>query len=442
MQLAKSLSGRWKPLSEVVFFSIALLSVAAYAANDHVFRSERAALADAFGTLASEKEAPRIYDMEQRPDGLFQLYLDGPPFKGSSTRFFAIYKLPDTRLESDKVVSGKIPAVVLVHGGGGTAYAEWVRRWNAVGFAAISIAVEGQTDSVADESLQGPDRWARHPFGGPPRKGIYLDWNEATGDEWMFHSVYTTIQANNFLRHQAEIDPANIGIVGISWGGVITATTIGFDKRFAFAVPIYGSGYLPEISNQYGRALANNPEYAAFWEPALRLKNFDGPSLWLTGRAENNFYLPEQAATYRTVGGEASVSIKPKMRHGHGAGWLEPESYAFATAVTRNGESPFVPSEAITTDDGSHVVSFRVSRELSPVSATVFVTSERVITPETNWQEYSADVAIKDDEITFVETTVQSLPEGWAHWFVNLSLLKKESGAMLTASSRLNSLAE
>ncbi len=405
-------------------------------------QTELAILEESFKNLVSKREAPQAYDVERRPDGLFQLYLDGPPYKSSPTQFFAIYNLPDTPLQSDRITHGKIPAVVLVHGGGGTAFAEWVRRWNDAGFAAIAIAVEGQTDGIVDPSLHGPERWERHSSGGPPRTGIYSDFNEPIADEWMFHAVYAAIQANNFLHDQTEVDPKNVGIVGISWGGVITATTIGFDQRFSFAVPIYGSGYLPAIPNQYAHSLATNPEYAEHWEPALRLHKFATPTLWLTGRAENNFFLPAQAASYRSVGGDVSVSIKPDMRHGHPPGWNAPEPYAFASAVTRNGKSPFVPSEAVVADDGSYVVSFQVSGELSPNAAVAYATPEQVIDPQTNWQEISAKAITVDNDLKTVEVRVQSVPDDTVHWIVNLSLLHEESGQVLIASSRLNSIFE
>jgi len=38
----------------------------------------------------------------------------------------------------------KVPAVVLVHGGGGTAFADWVKMWTACGYAAIAVDLEGQ----------------------------------------------------------------------------------------------------------------------------------------------------------------------------------------------------------------------------------------------------------------------------------------------------------
>jgi dienelactone hydrolase len=401
-------------------------------------KTDSAFLEKTFSALAGDNAAPQVYEFERRQDELFELYLDGPPYKGSPTRFFGIYSLPDIPLESDRIEAGRVPAVVLIHGGGGSAYAEWVRRWNDAGFAAISIAVEGQTDVVADENLRGRERWTSHDLGGPPRTGIYQDFAEPVSNEWMFHSVYAAIQANNFLRNQNEIDPENIGVVGISWGGVITATTIGFDQRFSFAVPIYGSGHLAEIPNQYGSTLADNPEYSKQWEPALRLKQYTNPTLWLTGRAENNFSLPAQAASYGSVGGTVAVSIKPGMRHGHQAAWREPEPYAFAAAVVESGEPPFVPSEVVLTDNGSVAVSFRISKELVATSAVAYVTNEEVIDPETAWQEFPASVARVDDDLSTVEVLIQSIPRDSAHWFVNLSLRHEDSGQVLTASGRLS----
>ncbi len=107
---------------------------------------------------------PGTHDVAGRsPNGsLRPLYFDGPAYRGQPTRIFAWYGVPD-RPVGAPAVFGRLPSVVLVHGGGGTAFEEWVRRWNAHGFAALSIAVEGQTDE------RGPDgkSWVRHAWAGP-----------------------------------------------------------------------------------------------------------------------------------------------------------------------------------------------------------------------------------------------------------------------------------
>jgi hypothetical protein len=65
---------------------------------------------------------------EGKVAGLQSFYLDGLPYKGRPTKFYAYLGLPS-------IESGKVPAVVLVHGGGGTAFADWVKYWNNKGYA-------------------------------------------------------------------------------------------------------------------------------------------------------------------------------------------------------------------------------------------------------------------------------------------------------------------
>lgn len=60
--------------------------------------------------------------------GVHSLYLDELPYKGRPAKFYAYFGLPTN-------VTGKVPAVVLVHGGGGSAFADWVKYWNAKGYA-------------------------------------------------------------------------------------------------------------------------------------------------------------------------------------------------------------------------------------------------------------------------------------------------------------------
>ena len=114
----------------------------------------------------------------------------------------------------------------LVHGGGGSAFKNWVQEWNARGYAAISIAVEGQTDNRVGKA------WQSHEWAGPKRNGIYHDSAESLQNQWMYHAVADTILANSLIRSIDGVDASRVGILGISWGGVITSTVIGIDDRF------------------------------------------------------------------------------------------------------------------------------------------------------------------------------------------------------------------
>ena len=68
------------------------------------------------------------------------IYLEGIDYQGKPTRFFAWLGLP--KMKSVKK-GAKVPGVVLVHGGGGTAYTQWVEEWTERGYAAIAMDTVG-----------------------------------------------------------------------------------------------------------------------------------------------------------------------------------------------------------------------------------------------------------------------------------------------------------
>ncbi|WP_372798521.1 acetylxylan esterase, partial [Pontiella sp.] len=152
---------------------------------------------DEVAALGELTEAPKMVEAEgfQSSENLKAVYFDALDWKGQPTKVFAWLGLPENR-------EGQVPGIVLVHGGGGTAFKEWVEKWNAEGFAAISIAVEGQTDrrKPAGADPDNPKGWVRHAWAGPRRSGIYGDSAEPLKDQWMYHAVADTILANSLLR--------------------------------------------------------------------------------------------------------------------------------------------------------------------------------------------------------------------------------------------------
>ena len=86
-------------------------------------------------------ETPRTFEVNVtgtnvvgRIKGVEPIFIEGEPLKGRPTRIFAWWGLPEGA-SADK----KVPAMVLVHGGGGTAFASWVKTWNDRGYAAIAM---------------------------------------------------------------------------------------------------------------------------------------------------------------------------------------------------------------------------------------------------------------------------------------------------------------
>lgn len=399
-----------KPLRSVWFILGAVCAVGAVPATD--YDSLRRQVTD----LGRATAAPAVHPAEAAAaePGLRPLFFDSVPWKGRQTRVFAWLGIPTER-------RGRVPGVVLVHGGGGTAFKEWVQKWNAHGFAAIAVAVEGQTDQRNPNGTREA-QWQRHPHGGPARQGIYGDSAEPLADQWMFHALAAVVRANSLLRAQPEVDAGRVGACGISWGGVITSTVVGIDSRFAFGIPIYGCGALDLAPNQYGRALKDNALFREVWDPRRWLTHARMPLLWLTGPRDTHFPLPVQQLSYRTAAGSRMVSIPFEMKHSHPAGWNPPDSYAFARAVVETGR-PWA-RELAQQRQGDHAsTDFEVER---PVPRATLVYQDNG-----DWKQVPANIA----PIAKGVRASAAVPAGTTAFFFNLD------AEGLTASSELQTVA-
>ena len=105
--------------------------------------------------------APPKWSVQERPrsDAARAIFFTGPPFRGKATRVFAWLGVPEAK------AGEKVPGMVLVHGGGGTAFDEWVRLWVKRGYAAIALDTCGQIP------VGRYGHWVQDPEGGPPGWG-------------------------------------------------------------------------------------------------------------------------------------------------------------------------------------------------------------------------------------------------------------------------------
>jgi dienelactone hydrolase len=348
--------------------------------------------------------------------GTKAIFFEALPWQGRPTRVFAWLGIPEKR-------AGKIPGIVLVHGGGGTAFKEWVQKWNERGYAAISIAVEGQTDQrTAKGAGATATGWKRHAWAGPERSGIYGDSDQPLKDQWMYHAVADVVLAHSLLRSLPEVDANKVGLMGISWDGVITSTAIGLDPRFAFAIPTYGCGHLFDADNQYGKALGSNALYREVWDPLVRLPRVKMPVLWFSWPEDKHFPLDCQAACYHAAPGPHMVALVPGMKHGHQAGWNPPDSYAFADSIVRDGK-PWCAQVQAGVVAGQARVKFATAK--TPERAMLISTADSGFTGGRIWSETAATV--EQQAGTWVVSA--PLPPGTTAWYMNI-----RCGA-LTASS-------
>jgi len=262
--------------------------------------------------------------------GVRALFYDGLPWKGKPTRVFAWYAAPELK------AGEKVPAMILVHGGGGTAFDDWVRLWTKRGYAAISMDTCGCT--AGGEHNKRP----RHEMGGPPGWGGFDQMADPVQDQWMYHAVADCILAASLVSSYPEVDAGRIGITGISWGGILTCVVAGVDTRLKFAAPVYGCGYLGDNPG-WGKGRgpeASRERWLELWDPSRYLPQARLPMLWVDGTNDFAFPLPSLQKSYRLAPGPRALAIRVRMVHGQGQGAAPEEIAAMADNIFKGGPPP------------------------------------------------------------------------------------------------------
>lgn len=262
------------------------------------------------------------------------LFYESVPYEGKPTRVFAWYGAPAGR-------EGRVPAMVLVHGGGGTAFKSWVETWVGRGYAALAMDTVGGIPRRPEGETKG---WQRHEFSGPKGWGDYDNIDKPITDHWAYHAVTAVVLGHSFLRSQPEVDPERIGITGISWGGYLTIIVAGADSRFRFASPVYGCGFLGENSAWVGRMQAMEHEKALkllrLWDPSQYVVYASMPMLFCNGTNDHFFPPDSWQKTYRATKIPRALACRVRMVHSHPPQGDPPEITAYADHFLRGAPAP------------------------------------------------------------------------------------------------------
>jgi len=239
------------------------------------------------------------------------LYYEGVPYMGKTTRVFAYYATPGT-LSGDPAKDKNLPAIVLVHGGGGTAFHEWVKLWAERGYAAIAMDLAGCGPNRERLTDGGPDQHDNIKFG---------EIEKPLSDQWTFHAVANVIRAHSLVRLFPGINSERTAVIGISWGGYLTCIVAGLDNRFKAAVPIYGCGFLHENScwlHEFDKMSAENKnKWIQFWDPSQYVGSTTMPIFFVNGGTDFAYPPDSHAKTYELVQSHKNIRFVPDMKHGH-----------------------------------------------------------------------------------------------------------------------------
>ncbi len=355
------------------------------------------------GDLPWRVQKAETWPAETEEAGVKAVWIAGPLYQGKPTRAFAYYGVP--------AGGAKVPGMVLLHGGGGTAFAEWVRMWNARGFAAIAVDTVGTMPSWAEAGQLWNPKRVRHEFSGPAGWGDFANVDLPLTDQWTYHAVAVSIGAHSFLRVQAGVDAGRIGLTGISWGGYLTSIVASVDSRFRFGVPVYGCGYLGEDSAWLKDFEKLGPERAAKWlqqwDPSVYLARAKRPLFWINGTNDFAYVMRSWQKSYQMPQGERMLSLQVRMKHSHPDGAKPEEVFAFAKERLMGG-----PKLTKISEQGPGWAVY--SRDSRPVKAELCFTRDTGRWQDRKWETVAASIDERKRRVSGV------VPDGATVYYLNL----------------------
>ena len=344
-------------------------------------------------------KAPEVFPADDLPvEGVKSFYFAGASFRGKPTRVFAYYGVPQAGPPGElKAAPGKYPAMVLIHGGGGTAFDRWVKVWTSRGYAAIAMDLCG----CVPVGTYG--NWKRHEHAGPPGwDASFGQLDDAIEDQWTFHAVSAVALAHSLIRSYPEVDAGRIGVTGISWGGYLTSIVAGVDSRFQFACPVYGCGFLGDNSVWVPKLQSLGPEKQALWlsqwDPSSYLGRVKMPMLWVNGTNDFAYPMDSWQKSYRLPQTPRTLCLRVRMPHGHGPAGENPEEiHIYANSLLKQG-----PPIAAISEQGHSAdeVWAQFKSSVPIVSAELAWTRDTGKWPERKWEQLPATIDLTASRLT------------------------------------------
>lgn len=340
---------------------------------------------------------PPTFEWEEESAEVRSLLYENEPYDGHPTRVFAYYATPGT-LADDPSLDKDLPAVVLVHGGGGTAFREWCELWAKRGYAAIAPDLAGNRPIEGTNVHQRENRIPL-PEGGPDQTDDekFKAISEPLTQQWEYHAIAAVLRAHSLIRSFPEVDADRTAVTGISWGGYLTCITAGVDSRFKAAVPVYGCGYLYENSAWLKQFEQMTPEqrelWIKLWEPSRYLPQVGMPILFVNGTNDFAYpldsYMKSFAAVPDSVAKQFCITVN--MPHGHPPGWAPQEIGLFIDHVLLAKPGLAQLGEPETSGDGLTV---SYTSEVPLQSASLHYTVGNEAINMRTWETVAANVTV------------------------------------------------
>ena len=290
------------------------------------------------------------------------------------TQIFAFVGIPEGATKENPV-----PGIVLVHGGGGTAFFQWVSYWVKRGYAAIAMDTDGNMP-VENSLMNNNEHTESIKQSGPANPG-FTDWRSPIEEQWAYHATAAVIASNSFLRSFEGVDPNRIGVTGISFGAFLTCHVIAYDDRFAFAVPVYAS--LDQRSGETPWAELMSGDIGEVWDNNDILVGNTTPVLYVNSNTDQGFSVKATTESNKKTL-YSQMLLKYNFLHSHELGAFEvPEILTFADNICFEDKGLVQITEQPTAENQTVKVKLPTGVTVSEVTG-YYATSDKLV-KTTTW---------------------------------------------------------
>ncbi len=348
---------------------------------------------------------------DHKAPGVKSFFFQNEDLFGKETRVFGWMGMPYLR------AGESCPAMVLVHGGRGTAFDEWVRLWNGRGYAAIAVDLCGCVPLMPIPEIGVMYR--RHKYAGPEGwDASFEQMKWKTEDQWQFHAATALLRAHTIIANAKGVDPDRIGVTGISWGGYLSCLMMGIDPRYKAAIPVYGCSFMTdstrqEIRYQDKRRREEVEAWGKRWDAIHYIPNALMPSLWVSGTNDGAYPFDCFANSYNSAM-DPTICVRVEMPHGHTQGWAPNEIHYFTDALFKGGAP--LPRQVDTRTENGRIVS-RFESERPLMKATLCYTRATGMWTDRRWNQIG--VGLEEERHGYVASV--ELPMETTAAFINVT---------------------
>ncbi len=317
------------------------------------------------------------------------------------TKVFAFVGIPKTASAENPV-----PGIVLVHGGGGTAFAEWVAFWVNRGYAAIAMDTDGNMP-VESSAMSNVDHTESIYPHGPANFG-FADYYRSVEEQWPYHGIASVIVCNSFLRSLEGVDGNRIGLTGISYGSFLTCQAAAYDDRFCFAAPVYGS--LDQAAGDTAWKKVMQGRTAELWDNNVILTGNKTPFLYINSNIDPHFSVISTALSDEKTE-YSQMLLKYGMLHSHEIGGMYvQELFTFADNICF-GKAGLLQITSQPTANHS-VAQVKCPKNVEVALVTGYYATEDVLNENTRWKWVEGTYKNGNAEV--------SIPDNATYYFINV----------------------